>query len=348
MMTKGQKRKLPPEDVDVWDGNGAAWENQRQVVFYISLRKHQHGQELPEPSLRRSVLIANTLRQISLETSQAASPSPASSLQTRENTLHRMAAPNLHLTLMVADSCSPVVDCPSASNHQSVESNCASSRSPANCLSSASNHNSRVEVEDGWESMESDPDFSLSAAISSILTALDSTIDGGTGVPVPQAAPRVPLRSLENLSGPAGDPGEDAAGWRQWVKGHWGGWGGQSDEGRVAESCVEVMRSSYLGDVAVDDLFQDIDTSLLERDMGALGVRGGDDLLRYLPPFPSSSSHPFSSLSQNLRCLPSFSSFSPPASSSPLSSPSSSPFSGQHHAREGLELEHLMEILVES
>ncbi|XP_071754898.2 SERTA domain-containing protein 3 [Centroberyx gerrardi] len=336
MIMKGQKRKHPPEDVEVSDrSSAAAWESQRQCVFYISLSKYQRGQELPEPSLRRSVLIANTLRQMSLEASRAAAVSmevsASSTLQERESVFSRMAAPNRH---------SPVASYTfDASNHQSVALNCASSRSLTSNFPS--------DDDEDWGSMSTDPDFSLSAAISSILTALDSTIDGS-----PQAAPRTPLRSLENLPGPAGGPEGDASWAKQGVRGHWAGWE------RQEESSVELMRSSYLGDLAVEDLFQDIDTSLLERDMGALGVRGGggghpagDDLLRYLPPFSSSSfsSHPFSlSLNQNLKCLPSFSSFSPSSSPPPFSSPSSSPFSGQNHMREGLELEHLMEILVEA
>lgn len=355
MIVKGQKRKLPTEDVDVLVGGSATWESQRQFVFSVSLSKYQRGQELPEPSLRRSVLIANTLRHISLDTSRApavemeASPPPSCSsafvLQAKEqegiSTSSHPAAPcendNSALT-----SCSTVAS--------SYTSNCATSCSPSSCLLNASSPSPCVEDED-WESMSSDPDFSLTAAISSILTALDS-IDAS-----PQAAPRAPLRSLENLSGSSEGV---AASTKQGIRGYGGSWE-QQEECKARESSVEVMRTSYLSDLAVEDMFQDIDTSLLERDMGNLGVRGvvgghpaGDDLLKYLPPFSSSSfpSHPFSlSLNQNLKCLPSFSSFSPssPSSSSlPFSTPSSSALSGQNYMREGLELEHLMEILVES
>ncbi|XP_044210681.1 SERTA domain-containing protein 3 isoform X2 [Thunnus albacares] len=319
MIMKGQKRKLPPEEVEVSDRSSLAWESQRQFVFSVSLSKYQRGQELPEPSLRRSVLIANTLRQISLEACRAPSvelPLPpcssSSVLQTREqeSIFQGVATAKHHSAFMVANSQSALPNC------HLVSSNCAT------------------------------------AAVSSILTALDSTIDGSQ-----QAAPRTPLRSLENLSGFS----EGGVAWmKQGVRGYGGSWE-QPEECRVRETSMEVMRSSYLSDLTVEDLFQDIDTSLLERDMGILGLRGsgggypaGDDLLRYLPPFspPSSPSHPFSlSLNQNLKCLPSFASFSPSSfsSNSPsLSSPPSSPFSGQNHMREGLELEHLMEILVES
>ncbi|XP_062275297.1 SERTA domain-containing protein 3 isoform X2 [Scomber scombrus] len=317
MIMKGQKRKLPPEDVEVSDRSSLAWESQRQFVFSVSLSKYQRGQELPEPSLRRSVLIANTLRQMSLEACRSPSVelelslppcSSSSVLQTKEQ--ESIVQAKHHSAFMVANSLS----------------------APPNCQL----------VPPNW----------AAAAVSSILTALDSTIDLNQ-----QAAPRTPLRSLENLSG-FSEGG--VTGMKQGVRGYGVGWE-QQEECRVRESSMEVMRSSYLSDLTVEDLFQDIDTSLLERDMGILGLRGsgggypaGDDLLRYLPPFspPSSSSHPFSlSLNQNLKCLPSFASFSPSSfsSSSPsLSSPPSSPFSGQNHMREGIELEHLMEILVES
>ncbi|XP_044059621.1 SERTA domain-containing protein 3 [Siniperca chuatsi] len=330
MIMKGQKRKLPPEDVEVSDRSSPFWESQRQFVFSISLNKYQRGQELPEPSLRRSVLIANTLRQVSLE----ACREPSVDMEVSQPT-------------MFANNHSALASCPLVSLN--YLSNCAASRSPAGCHSSVSNVPLSVKDEDeDWGSMITDPDFSLSAAISSILTALDSTIDGSS-----QAAPRTPLRSLENLSGPS--EGGGVAWVKQGVRGYGGSWE-QQEECRARESNMEVMRSSYLSELTVEDLFQDIDTSLLERDMGVLGLRGsgsgyptGDDLLRYLPSFSSSSSHPFSlSLNQNLKCLPSFSSFSPLSSSSSSPSLSSPPFSSQNHVREGLELEHLMEILVES
>ncbi|XP_034461018.1 SERTA domain-containing protein 3 isoform X2 [Hippoglossus hippoglossus] len=321
MIMKGQKRKFPPEDVEVSDRSSLTWESQRQFVFSVSLSKYQRGQELPEPSLRRSVLIANTLRQISLEACGApsveVSPGGSSSeLQAQE------------------EEESIFTGVPSA-RHQPAEA----------VINGHSALSTGPVVSSGYSSS------CVTTAISSILSALDSTIDGS-----PQAAPRSPLRSLENLSR---SPEGSAAWVKQGVRGYGGGSWEPQEECRVRDSNVEVMWSSYLSDLTVEDLFQDIDTSLLERDMGVLGLRGsgggfpaGEDLLRYLPPF-SPSSHPFSlSLNQNLKCLPSFSSFSPMSSSSSsspsLSSPPSSLFSGHNHAREGLELEHLMEILVES
>ncbi|XP_010792281.1 SERTA domain-containing protein 3 isoform X3 [Notothenia coriiceps] len=301
MIMKGQKRKHPPEEVEISDRSSPMWESQRQLVFSVSLNKYHHGQELPEPSLRRSVLIANTLRQVSLEA---------------------FAAPSVDIEV------SPPPCSSSSALHKSVVT---AKQHPAETFS---NSHSAL-----------DSDFSLSAAISSILTALDSTIDSCS-----QAAPRTPLRSLENLSAPS----DGGVAWvKQGLRGYGGGWE-QQEEGREWESSTELMRCSYLSELTVEDLFQDIDTSLLERDMEVLGLIGsggecptGDDLLRYLPPFSSSPSHPFSlSLNQNLKCLPSLSSFGPLSSSLPsLSSPH---FSSQNHVREGLDLEHLMEILVES
>uniref|UniRef100_A0A3Q3LQQ5 SERTA domain-containing protein n=1 Tax=Labrus bergylta TaxID=56723 RepID=A0A3Q3LQQ5_9LABR len=212
MIMKGQKRKHPPEDVEVSDRSSPCWETQRQFVFSVSMNKYQRGQELPEPSLRRSVLIANTLR-----------------------------------------------------------------RCITHSLSSASNVPLPLKDDDeDWGSMSTDSDFSLSAAISSILTALDCTIDGSA-----QAAPRTPLRSLENLSGLS----EGGVAGVKGVRDFGGNWE-QQEECRAA--------SSYLSDLTVENLFQDIDTSLLERDMCVLGLCGsgggyvsGDELLRYLPPLSS-------------------------------------------------------------
>ena len=341
MIMKGQKRKLPPEDVDVSDRSSPTWESQRQFVFSVSLNKYQRSQELPEPSLRRSVLIANTLRQISLEAceetpldGEISEPSHSSSSTHQAGEWDGISA-----GVKVDRGYTALASSPALSF------NCSS----ASCHFSESSVPMTDEDED-WGSMSTESDFSLSAAISSILTALDSTMDGSS-----QAAPRTALRSLENLPGAP----EGGAAWmmKQGIR-DWGvGWE-QAGEGKVREGRMEAMRSSYLGDVTVEDLFQDVDTSLLERDMGvlALGAGGGgypsgEDLLRCLPPFPPSSLHPFSfSLNPSLRYLPSFSSFTPLSSSSSLSAPSSVLLSGQNQnlVREGFELDHLVEILVES
>ncbi|XP_056466595.1 SERTA domain-containing protein 3 [Gadus chalcogrammus] len=371
MILKGQKRKLPPEDPDHTEETTAELEGQRQLVLYISLNKYQHGQVLAEPSLRRSVLIANTLRQITLEAAMGkdgGSPTPcgaAAAVHTKEDGCTGMATPDRQFTVTVHNSHSAAAS--DFSSPPDPQFGVASIRHQADFQVSTPD----VCIEGGsedWESMSSDPDFSLSAAISSILTTLESSIDGNHGGSL--AAPRTPLRSLENLAALEGDGAS-----KQGVRGpSWGGWE-RAEESRATDSCVEVMRSSYLGDLALDDIFQDIDTSLLERELGVLGARGeghpsGEELLRYLPSLSStvpsfssfsssssSSSSPFLSINQNMWCLPSFSSFNPTttpsgspffSSSSSFPSPSSSSYPGQGLARDGLELDHVMEVLVES
>lgn len=347
MILKGQKRKLTQEDVEVSDKSTPLWESQRQFVFSVSLNKYQRSQELPEPSLRRSVLIANTLRQVSLETCRTPPLDGEVSLpllvpQETETGVTSAGARH-HSVVPVDDAFTDPACCPVVSLN--CFQNDAASRSLTGCLSESS---ATAEEEDGdWGSMSTDSDFSLSAAISSILTALDSTMDGG-----PQAPQRTPLRSLENLSGPSEG---GAASAKQEIRDY--SWD-QQGEAKVQGGIVEAARTSHTQDVTMEDLFQDIHTSQLARDMGVLGLRssgGGfsaaDDLIRCIPPLSPSpfSSHPFSiSLGSNLKCLPSFSSFSPLSSSSSPSSPGSASFSGQSQVREGLELEQLMEILVES
>ncbi|CAL8362920.1 unnamed protein product [Merluccius merluccius] len=400
MILKGQKRKLPPEDAAAQ--TPAEWEGQRQLVLHISLHKYQHGQELAEPSLRRSVLIANTLRRITLEASRAAAVAaaaerdggtPAPPLRSKENAAPGVAAPHRRPAVTAHDGppaaavgdASPSPDQqqqpPPPHHHQhggaSGRHQAGVGAAPDACMEGDS---------EDWESMSSDPDFSLSAAISSILTSLECSIDGSHGgVPAPPPPPRTPLRSLENLAAAAAaaPEGEGAAKQQQQqqqgARGScWGGWERAEESSRATDGCVELMRSSYLGDLALDDLFQDIDTSLLERELGVLGARGeghpsGEELLRYLPSLSSSSSSssatpsslsfsssasPFLSFNQSLWCLPSFSSFNP--STAPSTSSSSSFFSfsspplssfpgpGLGLARDGLELDHLTEVLVES
>ncbi|KAI5098290.1 SERTA domain-containing protein 3 [Silurus meridionalis] len=57
MVARGLKRKLRDDVRDL------GWENQLQSVLNISIDKYQRDQALVEPSLLRSVLITNTLRQ---------------------------------------------------------------------------------------------------------------------------------------------------------------------------------------------------------------------------------------------------------------------------------------------
>jgi hypothetical protein len=198
MISKGRKRNV--DDV-VGGMRSGTWESQRQSVLGISLVKYHRGQELMEPSLRRTVLIANTLRHIHLENK------PPYGLVNLTGTVPPMvpSKPCLHREsgLGVVNSASGVED-----------------------------------KEDVWMSSESD--FSLSAAVSSILKELDLTVDRGRS---PQ---RTPFRSIENLPGDLGLK-------RSWVA-----------FGRVEE----VVCSSYLQDVKLDELFHDIDTSVFDSEMG--------------------------------------------------------------------------------
>lgn len=321
MIPKGQKRQFPADDEEVSERNGPGWESQRQFVFSVSLIKYQHSQELVEPSLRRFVLIANTLRQLREETSagtEASKHPPASvpALQAQEK------------ESMIAEI--------TGIKHAAGSGELSGWETTRSLPISHMRDSMAVEDED-WASMSTEPDFEVETAIASILSALDSTIDGS-----PQPALRPPLRSLENLTegGASVEKQESRVYLESWQP-------QQLEAFRLPDGGVA---SGYLGEVTVEDLFQDIDASLLEADMEVLGVRGGvyghpagDDLLRYLPPFAPSPDSLAIALNQNLKCLPAFSSFIPAASSS---SPAS--FPAQNHLREGFELEHLMEVRVES
>uniref|UniRef100_A0A4W5PEV8 SERTA domain containing 3 n=1 Tax=Hucho hucho TaxID=62062 RepID=A0A4W5PEV8_9TELE len=243
MISKGQKRKL--HDDVVGGMRSATWESQRQSVLGISLDKYHRGKALVEPSLRRSVLIANTLRQIHIENK------PPYGLVNLAGPLPPMVPSNP----------------------------CTHRESGLGVVNSTSGVEDMEEV---WMSSESD--FSLSAAVSSILKELDLTVDGGPG---PQAPQRTPFMSIENLPRDMGL--------------------------KQAPTC-------YLQDVKLDELFHDIDTSVFDREMGvrALSAAASDELLKYLPSL----------------------------SSVPSTSPS--PFSLNQSFRDLNELEHIMEILVES
>lgn len=334
MIVKGQKRKFRSDEEEVAaDMSSPFWENQRQFVFSVSLNKYQRSQELPEPSLRRSVLIANTLRQVSLEACETPSvdmeQAPPASPADREK-----------------DNGTPYSSSPvPANSHSPIAS--SSDFLPKYAASSSSSSSVPVSEKDNsedWGSVAMDTDFSLSAAISSILTVLDSSIDGSQ-----QVAPRMALRSLENLS----EPCEESLTWHKQEILENDGSGQQQ-----SESNMEVTKSNYLGDLRVQDLVQDIDAPLLGNEVAMLELKAacggcppGDGMFPRLPPLSTSSaspSHPVPHpVNQNLVCLPSFSLFSSLSSSSSLPLPSQ-PVSGHSRLREGLELDHVVEILVES
>lgn len=343
MIVKGQKRKLHSGDEQVADRSSPFWENQRQFVFSVSLNKYQRSQELPEPNLRRSVLIANTLRQVSLEACEAPSIDMEPSLPTCTSSSvyqEKNSVARYNSSVVLGNSHSALASSPICSS-DFLPKYATSYHSDASYIPV-----SEKDDNEDWGSVSMDTDFSLSAAISSILTVLDSSIDGSQ-----QVAPRMPLRPLENLSGPY----EASLTWHKQEIVDYGESRQQQLECNLHENNMEDTKSNYLSDLTMQDLVQDMDTSLLGNEMAMFGLKAscsgyavGDDIFRYLPPSSTSSpSLPVShSLNQNLVCLPSFSLFSNLSSSS--SSLPSQPISSHNHVREGLELDHLMEILVES
>ncbi|XP_072551883.1 SERTA domain-containing protein 3 [Salminus brasiliensis] len=163
MVARGLKRKLHESD----GGGGSVWENQLQSVLDISLHKFQRDQTLVEPSLLRSVLINNTLRQVQSEVRTSLSENggpwkrqPPQRAQP-EFCSQRELAPPRH---SAASTCSLGLQ----------------------------------DMEDDFMAWSTEEDFSLSSAISAILKNLDAALDSGYGPSVPQ---RTPLASVENLTG---------------------------------------------------------------------------------------------------------------------------------------------------
>lgn len=137
MVARGQKRKLRRDD----EGAGSAWESQLQSVLDISMDKYQRDQALVEPSLLRSVLINNTLRQVQSEVrAKVDSLSPLNQSQPKPQDFPQILSP--------IDHNAPLFSL----NAENVEDDIT-----------------------GWTSEE---DFSLSSAISAILKDLDAIIDG--------------------------------------------------------------------------------------------------------------------------------------------------------------------------
>ena len=282
MTAKGVKRKFPTEPEEM----GPVWEHQRQSVLDISLEKFQHDLTLVEPSLRRSVLIANTLRQIQYEEPVPSPHDPVIPLKTPPSPIQQSVLPS------------------SFSHHGPVQSFPAAVACPSLTDDSA----------DDWMSTSSEDEFSLSTAISSILRELDG--DGSQNSSQPSLTlQRTPLGSIENL--PVGlDAGPRQKPWRAGPRGEecWRGL-----EGIPLGVGVGVTRQTSLHDAALDSLFLDVDMSVFDREMGSLGARAfstvaSEELVKYLPSLSGTSSTGLSS--QGVKDL---------------------------H-----ELEHIMEILVES
>ncbi|XP_067831157.1 SERTA domain-containing protein 2-like [Heptranchias perlo] len=245
----------------------------RQLVLNTSLNKMQSGRMLPELSLRRTVLIANTLRQIQeeirLESSQLAS---AMALDAGGGELGGQKEP-----------------LPSRLTTESHPSGFGDG------------------LED-YMSVASDEDFSLSSAINSILRDLDLVIDGSPS--------QSPLRDTLDLTEAMDTAAED--GDEEEVQ--------SSEPSRPLESVFgsfEIMSSSYLVGVTLDDLFLDIDTSVCDCDASAAG------------PAPSGRVAPPSVADDLAKCFSSCN--------------SSSSLGANPSLRTDLnDLDHIMEILVSS
>ncbi|XP_062409187.1 SERTA domain-containing protein 3 [Sardina pilchardus] len=289
MTSKGLKRKFPVEPEEI----GPAWEHQRQSVLDISIEKFQRDLNLVEPSLRRSVLIANTLRQIQFEEPM---PSPNDAMVPPVEPVKTSPAPIQHSLLQNNFSFShqgPVQSFPAVGY----------------CPMLTENHG------DEWMSTSPEEEFSLSTAISSILKELDGDGCQDSSQPCPSPPQRMPLGSIENLpgglnAGPRHRPG--LAGQRAEEC-------GRRFEGSSQGGSMSVTRSTYLHDVALDSLFLDVDMSVFDREVSSLGARAfstiaNEELVKYLPSLTGSNSS----------ALPS------------------------QGVKDLHELEHIMEILVES
>ncbi|XP_076845077.1 SERTA domain-containing protein 3 [Brachyhypopomus gauderio] len=164
MVARGMKRKVYGSD----DGGGSVWESQLQSVLDISLDKFQRDQALVEPSLLRSVLITNTLRQVQSE------------VKTQLSGIS--SHPNLHTQ--------PKEQPGLLSQLGSIPVGHNASRCSLG----------DEDMEDDLTAWTSEKDLSLATAITAILNDLDAALDSDCEPSVPQ---RLPLASMENLPGDA-------------------------------------------------------------------------------------------------------------------------------------------------
>ncbi|XP_078287184.1 SERTA domain-containing protein 3-like [Rhinoraja longicauda] len=222
MVGKGVKRKRHAEGgLDSFQNLAdcpQSYSLKRQLVLNTSLNKMQSGRALPELSLRRTVLIANTLRQIQEEM--------------------RLESTQLASTVDL-EACGPELGLPR--------------EPPPSRLSTESYPAGLSDGLDDYMPLASDEDFSLSSTINSILRDLDIVIDGSLSLSPPHDQAAEPMEL------------EDAAG----AEPH------SSGPPRPLESVFgsfEIMSSSYLVGVTLDDLFLDIDTSLCECEAPSAGT----------------------------------------------------------------------------
>ncbi|XP_072895080.1 uncharacterized protein [Hemitrygon akajei] len=225
MLAKGLKRKLSDYEENMaglpgaFDSNpGLPYTLQRQLVLNMCLIKLQSCRMLVEPNLHRSVLIANTVRQIQEEMRQEGSHEGSSSCN----------GPN------------PIPDT-SIPCHGGIELTGSSVLNTSPDLNGSSDF-SESQLENSLV-LVSDND--MSSAISSILKDLDFMEDIS---PSPCPIPADESDAYVHL------PFED-----------------RTQETRPVETVFgsfEISNStSYLTDLAFDDIFEDIDTSMYDSDL---------------------------------------------------------------------------------
>ncbi|NXY90187.1 SRTD2 protein, partial [Alcedo cyanopectus] len=281
MLGRGLKRKLSDYEENMADLSSAFDSSRhlpyllkRQLVLNMCLTKLQTYKMLVEPNLHRSVLIANTVRQIQEEMRQESNLQPVA------------ACPGI---------------APSSNSYTGAESSWMSLQLPSGISQQESNYFELRSVEDPIENsllIVSDDD--MSSAISSILKDLDfvEDISPPTSL-VPTGDDQ--LKFPENTSLKLEDDRQDLKG------------------AECVFGSFEISNStSYLKDLAIDDIFEDIDTSMYDSDFCCPPL---------MPPRPQSLA-----TEEPLKTFPSCNS----SSASNICRPDLS------------ELDHIMEILVGS
>ncbi|XP_072285214.1 SERTA domain-containing protein 2-like [Pyxicephalus adspersus] len=224
MLGRGLKRKFNDSEETMTDlpcasdcNRSMPYSHQRQLVLNMCLNKLQSYKMLAEPNLHRSVLIANTVRQIQEETRQEASQLPGI-------VGNDITSNNLDYTESDFLESSP--NLPFGTNSDFTRD-------------SWPNENS---VENLMEVTDDD----VSSAISSILKDLDFVEDIS---PIPSLGPVVDEPSKPVESGFKVE--------KQDLKG----------AECVFGSFELTSSTSYLKDFSVDDIFDDIDTSMYDSDI---------------------------------------------------------------------------------
>ncbi|MEE6493921.1 hypothetical protein FKM82_016966 [Ascaphus truei] len=223
MLGRGLKRKLNDCEETMTDFSSASDSNrnmpyvhQRQLVLNMCLNKLQSYKMLVEPNLHRSVLIANTVRQIQEDTRQEANQLPAS-------VCSDVASHNLKYTGNYSVESS--INLPCGINPDFSRGPWAS-ESPVDRF---------LEVTDN----------DMSYAISSILKDLDFVEDIS---PSQTLSPLVDQPKPLETGCKAGDKPQSKG------------------VGCVFGSFEITNSTSYLKDLSVDDIFDDIDTSMYDSD----------------------------------------------------------------------------------